>query len=68
MAQAAKKSANTLSVAQRIKALDWTAAEQSLSERGYSVIASILSPDECASLAALYSDASRCRSHIVMER
>src|SRR5437899_5446730 len=39
MAQAAKKSANTLSVAQRIKALDWTAAEQSLSERGYGVTA-----------------------------
>jgi len=68
MAQAAKKSANTLSVAQRIKALDWTAAEQSLSERGYGVTASILSPEECASLAALYSDASRFRSHVIMER
>src|SRR5437016_11407016 len=68
MAQAAKKSANTLSVAQRMKALDWTAAEQSLSERGYSVTAPILSPDECASLDALYNDASRFRSHIVMER
>ncbi|HTF22494.1 MAG TPA: 2OG-Fe(II) oxygenase [Candidatus Limnocylindria bacterium] len=68
MAQAAKESANTPSVAQRIKALDWTAAEQSLSERGYGVTASILSPEECASLAALYSDASRFRSHVIMER
>jgi hypothetical protein len=68
MAQAARKSADTLSVAQRIKALNWTAAEQSLSERGYEVIARILSADECASLAALYSDASRFRSHVIMER
>jgi hypothetical protein len=68
MGQAAKKSANMLSLAQRINALDWTAAEQSHSERGYGVTAPILSPDECASLAALYNDASRFRSRIVMER
>src|SRR6266436_2208145 len=68
MAQAAKRSANTLRVVQRIKALDWTAAEQSLSERGYAITAPILSPDECASLAALYNDASRFRSHVIMER
>jgi len=68
MAQAAKRSAHTPRVVQRIKALDWTAAEQSLSERGYAITVPILSPDECASLAALYNDASRFRSHIVMER
>jgi hypothetical protein len=68
MAQAAKRSANTPRVVQRIKALDWTAAEQSLSERGYAITAPILSPDECASLAALYNDASRFRSHVIMER
>jgi len=68
MAQAAKKSTDTLSVAQRIKALDWIAAEQSLSERGCAVTSPVLSPDECTSLAALYNDASRFRSHIVMER
>jgi hypothetical protein len=68
MAQAAKKGADTRSATQRIKALDWTAAEQSLSERGYAVTASILSLDECASLTALYHDASRFRSHVIMER
>ena len=68
MAQAARNTAASLSIAQRIDALDWSNAEQSLSERGYAVTAPTLSPDECASLAALYSDASRFRSHIVMER
>jgi len=68
MRQAAKKSADTPSVAQRINALDWTAAEQSLSERGYAVTASILSSAECDSVVALFNDASRFRSHIVMER
>src|SRR5216684_8143162 len=68
MTQAAKKSAVTGSVAQRIEALDWSGAEQSLSERGYAVTAPVLLAAECAELAALYNDAGRFRSHIVMGR
>jgi hypothetical protein len=68
MAQAARKTAATLSITQRIEALDWAAAEQSLSERGYAVTAAVLSPAECEFLVALYNDASRFRSHILMER
>jgi hypothetical protein len=68
MAQAVRKNAPTASITERIEALDWSSAEQSLSERGYAVTAPILSPDECASLAALYNDASRFRSHVIMER
>jgi hypothetical protein len=68
MAQAATNIAATLSIAQRIDALDWNNAEQSLSERGYAVTAAVLSPAECDSLIALYNDASRFRSHIIMER
>jgi hypothetical protein len=68
MAQAASKAAATLSIAQRIEALDWNNAEQSLSERGYAVAAPVLSPAECDSIIALYNDASRFRSHIIMER
>jgi hypothetical protein len=48
--------------------LDWGVAAQSLSERGYAVTAPVLSPEECGSLVALYNDASRFRSHIIMER
>lgn len=68
MSQAAKTIAVTASVAERIEALDWIGAEQSLSERGYAVTNPILSPAECAELTALYDDASRFRSHITMER
>jgi hypothetical protein len=68
MAQAAKKNATTACVTERLGALDWSSTEQSLSERGYAVTAPILSPDECASLAALYNDASRFRNHVIMER
>jgi hypothetical protein len=68
MTQAARKTAAPLAIEQRIDALDWSDAEQSLSERGYAITAPILSPVECESLAALFNDASRFRSHIIMER
>ena len=58
----------TSSLQQRINKLDWKAAEESLSARGYAVTPPILTPEECASIAALYFDDSRFRSHIVMER
>ncbi len=68
MGQTATDTAARLSIAQRIKELDWSSAEQSLSERGYAITVPILSHEECASLVALYNDASRFRSHIIMER
>ncbi len=68
MAQAARKSAATRSIAERIEALDWSSAGQSLSERGYAITAPILSSEECGSLVGLYNDASRFRSHVIMER
>jgi hypothetical protein len=68
MIQAARTSAVTVTVAERIDGLDWSSVEESLSERGYAVTAPVLSPAECAELTALYNDASRFRSHIIMER
>lgn len=68
MAQAARKSTSNPSVAERIDALDWTVAEESLSERGYAVTNSLLSPEECAELTSLYNDANRFRSKVIMER
>jgi len=68
VAQAVRDVASTLSIAERIEALDWSGAEESLSERGYTVTAPVLSPAECAQVTALYNDASRFRSHIIMER
>lgn len=68
MSKAAQKTSDAPSIADRIDALDWKTAADSLSQRGYAVTAQILSPEECSSLAATYNDESRFRSRIVMER
>ena len=68
MPKAAHKTSERQSIADRIDALDWKAAANSLSERGYAVTAQILSPEECSFLAAMYNDEDRFRSRIVMER
>jgi hypothetical protein len=68
MAQAARNTAAPVSIAERINALDWGSAEQTLSERGYAITAPILSAAECSAVAALFHDAGRFRSHIIMER
>jgi len=56
------------SIQQRINAINWNEAQASLSARGYAVTNPILSPEECASIIALYNDASRFRSQVIMER
>jgi uncharacterized protein len=68
MPKAAQKTSEPQSITDRIDTLDWKNAGDSLSQRGYAVTAPVLSREECASLAAMYSDGSRFRSHIVMER
>ena len=68
MPEAARKMFGTPSIAERIDALDWESAVASLSQRGYAVTTPILSPEECGSLATMYSDDSRFRSQIMMER
>ncbi len=68
MAEPARKTSAAHPVEERIAALDWAAARTSLSERGYALTAPILAPEECASLAAMYAEATRFRSQIVMER
>lgn len=68
MAEAIRKISEAPSIAERINALHWKSAGESLSQRGYAVTPAILSPAECVSLAALYGDASRFRSQIIMER
>lgn len=59
---------NTNAIEERVGALDWLAAEESLSARGYAVTAPLLAAEECAELVALYNDEKRFRSHIIMER
>jgi uncharacterized protein len=63
-----KKAIMSSTIQERIDAVDWETARESLSARGYAVTDPILSPEECASIVSLYDDPSRFRSHIIMER
>src|SRR5262245_34792873 len=55
-------------VAARVAALDWSALEQSLWDRGYAKTPPLLDPDECAALCGLYDDDGRFRSRVDMAR
>jgi hypothetical protein len=68
MPQVAKEMTDVPSLAGRVDGLEWNTLAQLLTQRGFAVTAPILSKAECNSLVALYGDASRFRSHIIMER
>jgi uncharacterized protein len=55
-------------IQERIDALNWNEAEESLSARGYAVTNQILTTEECASIILLYHDSTRFRSQVIMER
>src|SRR6202795_3660576 len=55
-------------IEERIDAIDWNNARESLSARGYSVTDPILTPEECTAIISLYHEPSRFRSHIIMAR
>jgi hypothetical protein len=63
----AKPSA-VLSAEQRVERYDWKTLGSELNAHGAAVMEKLLSPEECAEIAALYSDEERFRSHIVMVR
>jgi uncharacterized protein len=56
------------SAQQRVGRYDWDALSAELSGFGCAVIEKLLTPEECAALAALYPDEEHFRSHIVMAR
>ena len=53
---------------QRIDRLDWERISHELDEEGHSVIEQVLSPNECQTVAGLYSHDELFRSRIVMAR
>ena len=57
-----------MSAAARVAAYDWQALEVELDTYGCAVLPKLLSPKECRTIAALYSDESHFRSHIHMAR
>jgi hypothetical protein len=58
----------TPDTATRVDAIDWAQATDDLDAQGCAVLKSLLTPDECRSLAALYGDDAHFRSRIVMGR
>ncbi len=56
------------SIAARVAALDWQSVALALDHDGYAVMPSMLSRDECRSIAAMFDADRRFRSRIVMER
>lgn len=55
-------------LAARIAARDWEAMGANLNAQGYALLPKLLRGEDCASLAALYDDAARFRSRVVMAR
>jgi hypothetical protein len=55
-------------LAERLAAIDWRRAEDSLRERPYARLGPVLTAEECASVAGLWSDEARFRSRVEMER
>ena len=52
----------------RVAALDWARLADELDAHGCALAAGLLTPAECAALAATYAEPARFRSRIVMER
>jgi uncharacterized protein len=59
---------NAEDIAPRIDALEWTAVAKHLDDNGWAVLGNLLSPDQCGSIASLYSTDDVFRSHIIMAR
>jgi hypothetical protein len=55
-------------VQRRIGAVDWERVEADLAAQGFAVVEGLLGEKECRSIAGLYPDEARFRSHIVMAR
>jgi len=55
-------------LAQRIDSIDWTDVAAELDAQGSAVLESVLSRDECESLAALYAHDAPFRGRVVMQR
>jgi len=58
----------TASTLPSFDAIDWTRIDADLDARGCAVIEKLLSPEQCAALAALYPDDANFRSRVVMGR
>jgi uncharacterized protein len=68
MKATARKHQSSSDIAARVDAIDWAQATSELDAQGCAVLRGLLTPEECAALAAMYPDDSHFRSRIVMGR
>ena len=54
--------------AREVSTVDWAAVGDDLDEQGSALIPGLLTPDQCAAMAALYAEEAPFRSRVVMER
>src|SRR2546430_3072704 len=52
----------------RVGMLDWTSVSTHLDDHGWAMVEQLLTADECETIAGLYDDEGRFRSHVVMAR
>jgi uncharacterized protein len=52
----------------RVEAVDWASISTNLDGYGWAVLRKLLTADECGTIAGLYDDDRRFRSHVVMAR
>jgi uncharacterized protein len=55
-------------IATRVEAVDWASASTHLDDYGWAMLRKLLTADECETMAGLYGDDRRFRSHVVMAR
>lgn len=68
MKATARKQQSASDIAARVDTLDWAQTTADLDARGCAVLKGLLTPDECAALAAMYPDDNHFRSRVVMGR
>jgi hypothetical protein len=68
MSTATKSSALAQNEVARVNSLDWQRISQEIDNQGSAVLVGILSPDECRTLAELYSKDELFRNRVVMGR
>jgi len=59
---------SSIDIEARVQAVDWASASTHLDAHGFTVLKTLLTADECESIAGLYEDDRRFRSHVVMVR
>ena len=59
---------SSVDVDTRVEAVDWASASTNLDRYGWAMLRKLLTADECMTIAGLYEDDRRFRSHVVMAR